>query len=111
MNNKCTYKSIGVKKAVDTPTNYKAPRMAVGFFLKNCDKAFLVIKDFPYDKMHLPRVGELVNLKSYEDYFNCELDFDFYHVRQIVNNLGNPMNHDPSWIEIVVDGMYYGGNN
>ena len=74
----------------------------VGFFLIGKDEAFLMIDDFPFDKLLLPAIGEKVNLESYGDF-----DFDYYIVKDIYHNLGNPERGHLSYIEVTVEGCFF----
>lgn len=47
------------------------------FFLEGADESFLAINKFPYGKVPLPEVGELVNLSVYGDF-----EFDYFVIKE-----------------------------
>lgn len=76
-------------------------RNAVGFFLEGNYTAFLMIEDYPFNKLPFPSVGEKVNLNSYGDF-----DFDYYIVKDIYYNLCNPETETLTYIEVTVEGCF-----
>lgn len=105
------FNNKGLKTVAAIAKRSSSHKNVVAFFMKNCEKSFLTIENFPINEYIFPRVGELITLDSYSDEFRCELDFDMYHVRQIIHNLGNVHNGERSYIEVVVDGLYYNNDN
>lgn len=76
-------------------------RNAVAFFLEGEDTAFLMIEDYPFNKVPFPSVGNKVNLDSYGNF-----GFDYYVVKEIQYNLCNPETEDFTYIEVTVGGYF-----
>lgn len=91
-----------VKHRKDITVKPIAPkyRNAIGFFLEGNDTAFLMIDDYPFNKLPFPSVGDRVNLDSYGNF-----QFDYYIVKEIFYNLCNPEaeEDDFTYIEVTVE--------
>ena len=98
MKSKC---NCGKHKCINLTPVASNFRNAIGFFLEGKEKAFLMIEDYPFNKLPFPSIGEKVNLESYGDF-----DFDYYVVKDIYYNLCNPETETFTYIEVTVDGCY-----
>ena len=99
MKSKCNcgkYKYVNLKPI--TP-KYE---IAIGFFLEGHDEAFLMIDNYPFNKLPFPSVGDRVNLESYGDF-----DFDYFIVEEMHYNLCNPETETLTYIEVTVSGHYF----
>ena len=72
MKSKCDCKKYEHVKLKHIAPKYKN---AVGFFLKGENEAFLILDNYPFNKIPFPSVGDRVNLDSYGDF-----GFDYYIV-------------------------------
>lgn len=76
--------------------------VVVGFFLEGDEEAFLMVDNYPFNKLSFPSVGDRVNLESYGDF-----DFDCFIVEEMCYNLCNPEIETLTYIEVTVSGHYF----
>ena len=98
MNSKCNCKK---HKHVNLKSIAPKYEIAVGFFLEGNNEAFLMVDNYPFNKLPFPSVGDKVNLDAYGNF-----DFDYYTVKEIYYNLCNPETETFTYIEVTVSGHY-----
>jgi hypothetical protein len=99
MKSKCNCKKYKHVKLKPVAPKYE---IAVGFFLEGNDEAFLMVDNYPFNKLPFPSVGDKVNLDAYGNF-----DFDYYTVKEIYYNLCNPETETFTYIEVTVSGHYF----
>jgi len=84
-------------------------KTAIVFFLEGEETSFLIIDDYPFNKLPFPSIGEKVSLESYVDFISESgfyLNFDYYIVKDIYHHLCNPETETTAYIEVTVEGCY-----
>lgn len=114
---KCKVKNIKLKKI---PTSNKInlkpikeeinktpkkAKISIGFFLEEDEPAFCVIDDYPSSYI-FPRVGDEISLQSFGDF-----PFDCYIVKHIHYNIPHPSRKWDFWVEVTVEGKFFGAVN
>ena len=98
MKSKC---NCGKHKHVNLKPVTPKYEIAVGFFLEGKDDAFLMVDNYPFNKLPFPSVGDRINLDSYGDF-----GFDYYIVEEKYYNLCNPDVDTFTYLEVTVSGHY-----